>query len=62
MLWAGVSAVFTVVAVAVLLLPAVFYILTVRRALHQCAAESRAMPVEPFRNVTQGHIVKPFEM
>jgi hypothetical protein len=43
MLWAGVSAVFTVVAVAVLLLPAVFYILTVRRALHQCAAESRAM-------------------
>jgi len=39
----GLSMMWTVFLMGVLLVPLVFYILTLRRALHLCAPESRAM-------------------
>lgn len=43
MFWTGLSAVVVLVFMAALLLPLIFYILTVRRAIERCAPESRAM-------------------
>jgi hypothetical protein len=42
-IWAGFPMLFSLLAMAVLLLPAIFYILTLRRALEQCVPESRTM-------------------
>lgn len=43
MFWTGFSAIVILVVMAALLLPLIFYILTVRRAIEKCAPESRAM-------------------
>lgn len=46
MFWTGLSAVVILIVMAVLLLPLIFYILTVRRAVESCAPESRAMKAD----------------
>jgi len=43
MFWTGFSAIVYLIFMAILLLPLIFYILTVRRAVESCAPESRAM-------------------